>query len=338
MTAPAESPTRTIAQMLNGQVLSQALHVAAKLQIADQLATAPQTAAELAGKSGTHAPSLYRLLRMLASLGIFREGDGGKFHLTPLAECLRKDVPESQWALAMMVGDEQFLAWSNLLYSVQTGGCAFEKTHGKPLFQFLGEHPEKARVFDAAMTSVHGRESAAMLDAYDLSGLQTFIDVGGGNGKTLISVLSRYPEMHGVLFDLPHVVAAAAPNFQAAGVDSRVKTIGGSFFEQIPAGGDAYLLRHIIHDWYDEQSTQILSTVRRAMQPGARLLIVESVILPGNEPSVGKMLDLVMMVLPGGMERTEEQYRTLLAGAGLQLTKIVPTSADVSVIEAKLSP
>ncbi len=337
MTAPAESPARMIAQMLNGQVLSQALHVAAKLGLADHVAAAPQTAAELAGKTGTHAPSLYRLLRTLASLGVFREEAGGKFHLTPLAECLRKDVPESQWALAMMVGDEQFVAWSNLLHSVQTGDCAFEKTHGRPLFQFLGEHPEKARVFDAAMTSVHGRESAAMLDAYDLSGVKTFVDVGGGNGKTLISVLSRYPEMQGMLFDLPHVVEAAAPNFRAAGVDSRVKTVGGSFFEEIPTGGDVYLLRHIIHDWYDEQSTQILSTVRRAMQPGSRLLIVESLILPGNEPSVGKLLDLVMMVLPGGMERTVEQYRTLLAGAGLKLTKIVPTAADVSVIEARVA-
>jgi hypothetical protein len=329
------SPARVIAQMLNGQVLTQALFVTARLELADLVAKQPQTAEELAAATSTHAPSLYRLLRTLASLGVFREDDAHKFHLTPLADCLRKDAEESQWAFAMMIGDEPSRAWSNLLYSVQTGGCAFEKTFGEPLFNFLGKHPEKARIFDAAMTSVHGRESKAMLDAYDLSDVGTFVDVGGGNGKTLISVLARYPQMQGVLFDLPHVVQAAEANFQAAKVHDRAKLVGGSFFESIPSHGDAYLLRHIIHDWYDEQSTQILTNVRRAMHDKARLLVVESVILPGNEPSVGKMLDLAMMVLPGGMERTEAQYRELFGRAGLRLERIVPTDADVSVIEAR---
>lgn len=334
-TVEATSPARVIAQMLNGQVLTQALYVTARLELADRVATRPQTAEELAPVTGTHAPSLYRLLRTLASLGVFREDEQHKFHLTPLADCLRKDAEDSQWAFAMMIGDEPSRAWGNLLYSVQTGGCAFEKTFGEPLFNFLGKHPEKARIFDAAMTSVHGQESKAMLDVYDLSDVGTFIDVGGGNGKTLISVLTRYPKMQGILFDLPHVVQAAEANFRTAKVHDRAKLVGGSFFESIPTGGDAYLLRHIIHDWYDEQSTQILANVRRAMHDKARLLVVESVILPGNEPSVGKMLDLAMMVLPGGMERTEEQYRTLFAKVGLRLERIVPTAADVSVIEAR---
>ncbi len=306
-----------------------------RLDIAGLVSDGPKTAEELAGPTGTHAPSLYRLLRALAGLGVFREDEQHRFHLTPLAECLKKDAEDSQWAFAMMIGDEPSRAWGNLLYSVQTGGCAFEKTFGEPLFEFLGKHPEKARIFDAAMTSVHGRESQAMLDVYDLSDVGTFVDVGGGNGKTLISVLERYPPMQGMLFDLPHVVQAAAPNFRAAKVDSRVKLAPGSFFESIPTGGDAYLLRHIIHDWYDEQSTQILKNCRQAMHAKARLLVVESVILPGNEPSVGKMLDLAMMVLPGGMERTEKQYRELFASAGLKLERIVPTAADVSVIEAR---
>lgn len=335
MTDPSSAPARTIAQMLNGHVLTQAIYVTAHLGLAERIASAPQTAEQLAAPTGTHAPSLYRLLRTLASLGVFREDDQQRFHLTPLADCLRRDAAESQWALAMMIGQEPFVAWSNLLYSVQTGGCAFEKTFGKPLFEFLSERPEQARTFDAAMTSVHGRESAAMLDAYDLSGVGTFVDVGGGNGKTLISILERYPTMQGVLFDLPHVVQAAQANFCAAGVEPRSRLQGGSFFAEVPSGGDVYLLRHIIHDWYDEQATQILAAVRRAMRPESRLLIVESVIQPGNEPSVGKMLDLVMMVLPGGMERTEVQYRELLTSAGLKLTQIVPTAADVSVIEAR---
>jgi hypothetical protein len=329
------SPARTIAQMLNGHLLTQSLYVAARLGLADLLAGQPLMADELAVRTATHAPSLYRLLRTLSSLGVFHEDGQEKFHLTPLAECLQKDHEDSQWALAMMIGEEPFHAWGDLLYSVQTGGCAFQKAYGKPLFEFLGEHPEKARIFDAAMTSVHGRESAAMLDAYDLTGTSTFVDVGGGNGKTLIAVLNRYPSMQGVLFDLPHVVEAAAPHFQKAGLAARQRSVGGSFFTDIPTGGDVYLLRHIIHDWYDEQATQILHNCRRAMHEGAKLLVVESVILPGNEPAVGKMLDLAMMVLPGGMERTEVQYRELLAAAGLRLERVVPTSADVSVIEAR---
>jgi hypothetical protein len=329
------SPARTIAQMLNGHLLTQSLYVAARLGLADLLAGQPLTADELAVRTATHAPSLYRLLRTLSSLGVFHEDGQEKFHLTPLAECLQKDHEDSQWALAMMIGEEPFHAWGDLLYSVQTGGCAFQKAYGKPLFEFLGEHPEKARIFDAAMTSVHGRESAAMLDAYDLTGTSTFVDVGGGNGKTLIAVLNRYPSMQGVLFDLPHVVEAAAPHFQKAGLAARQRSVGGSFFTDIPTGGDVYLLRHIIHDWYDEQATQILHNCRRAMHEGAKLLVVESVILPGNEPAVGKMLDLAMMVLPGGMERTEVQYRELLAAAGLRLERVVPTSADVRVIEAR---
>lgn len=185
------------------------------------------------------------------------------------------------------------------------------------------------------MTSVHGRESAAMLDAYDLADVGTFVDVGGGNGKTIVAVLNRHPAMSGILFDLPHVVEAAEHNLSAAGLKTRCRTVGGSFFDAVPTGGDAYLLRHIIHDWYDEQSTQILKNCRRAMHDRAKLLVVEHVILPGNDPAPGKMLDLAMMVLPGGMERTEKQYRELFAGAGLRLERIVATAADVSVIEAR---
>jgi hypothetical protein len=299
------------------------------------VADSPLGAGELAARTGTHAPSLYRLLRTLASFGVFREDEQGRFSLTPLAACLRKDVDDSQWAFAMLAGQEFFRAWGDLMYSVQTGQCAFEKTFGKPIFDYLGEHPDKARIFDAAMTSVHGRESAAMLDAYDLSGVGTFIDIGGGNGKTLMAVLEQYSSMQGVLFDLAHVVEAAQGNIRAAGLDARVRTVGGSFFEAVPAGGDVYLMRHIIHDWYDEQSTQILVNCCKAMRDDSRLLVVESVILPGNEPAIGKMLDLAMMVLPGGMERTEKQYRELFAAAGLRLEKIVPTAADVSVIEAR---
>jgi SAM-dependent methyltransferase len=321
--------------MLNGHAIAQALSVAARLQIADLVADSPLGAEELASQTGTHAPSLYRMLRTLASFGVFREDQQGRFSLTPLAGCLRKDADDSQWAFAMLAGQEFFRAWGELMYSVQTGESGFKKAFGKPIFDYLGEHPDKARLFDAAMTSVHGRESAAMLEAYDLTGVGTFVDIGGGNGKTLVAVLKRYPGMSGVLFDLPHVVEAAQGTIRSAGLESRLRTVGGSFFESVPSGGDVYLLRHIIHDWYDEQSTQILRNCRKALRDDARLLVVESVILPGNEPAVGKMLDLAMMVLPGGMERTEKQYRELFARAGFRLDKIVPTAAEVSVIEAR---
>jgi len=322
-----------LGRLLTGNWLTQAVHVAAHLGIADLLADGPMHADEIAAQTKTHALSLYRLLRTLASAGIFAEASDGTFRLTPMADALRKDAPDSQWAMAMMLGGEPYYAWGDLLHNVQTGECAFQHRFGRPLFDFLGEHPEKARIFDAAMTSIHGRETAAMLNAYDFSKIGTLIDVGGGNGSTLAEILTRHETMQGVLFDLPHVVAAAAERLQAAGLSARCQTIGGSFFESAPAGGDAYILRHIIHDWTDDQSVQILRCVRQAMSSQARLLVVEHVIQPGNEPAPGKYFDLAMMVLPGGMERTEAEYRRLFDAAGLRLARIIPTSADVCVIE-----
>jgi len=328
------APSVELAKLLTGHWLTQAVHVAAKLEIADLLATGPQHADELAAQTGAHALSLYRLLRTLASVGIFEEAPDGRFRLTPMADSLRKNAPDSKWAMAVMIGDEQYHAWGDLLHNIQTGECAFTHRYGKPMFDFLSEHPEKARVFDAAMTSIHGRETAAMLDAYDFSKFGTLVDVGGGNGSTLSEVLARHTNLQGVLFDLPHVVAAAAERLKVAGLSSRCRTVGGSFFESAPSGGDAYILRHIIHDWTDEQSVQILSCVRKAMSEKSKLLVVEHVIQPGNEPSPGKVFDLVMMALPGGMERTEAEYRQLFDASGLKLSRIVPTAADVCVIEA----
>ncbi|HEY2839267.1 MAG TPA: methyltransferase [Pirellulales bacterium] len=328
------TPSIELAQLITSNWLNQAVYVAARLEIADLLAAGPLRADELAARTKTHALSLYRLLRTLASRGIFAEGADGRFQLTPLADALRKDAPDSKWAMAIMLGSEPYHAWGDLLHNVQTGECAFTHRYGKPLFDFLAEHPEKARDFDAAMTSIHGRETAAMLDAYDFSGVTTLVDAGGGNGSTLAEILKRHTSMQGVLFDLPHVVAAAEERLRAAGVASRCRAIGGSFFETAPSGGDAYILRHIIHDWDDEQSVQILSCVRRAMSEKSRLLVVEYVIQTGNEPAPGKYYDLAMMVLPGGMERTEAEYRQLFDAGGLRLARIVPTAADVCVIEA----
>lgn len=328
------SPQEQMNRMLTGYWISQALYVAAKLGLADLVKDGPRTASDLASATKTHAPSLYRLLRALASVGVFAEDGQGRFSTTPLAECLRSNVPGSQRALAIMTGEEQFRAWGDLLYSVQTGKTAFDKQYGMPVFDYLSKHPEQAKVFDAAMVGVHGRETAAMLDAYDFSDINTLADIGGGNGSLLITVLAKYPKMRGILYDLAGVTERAKANLQA-GLADRCQVIGGNFFESIPTGADAYLMRHIIHDWDDEKSTKILQNVHRAMGKGGRLLVVEGVIEPGNDPSFGKLLDLAMLVIPGGKERTEEEYRKLYEAGGFRLAKIVPTKGEVSVIEGR---
>jgi hypothetical protein len=329
-------PQEQMSRLLTAYWVSQALYVAAKLGLADLVKGGPRTADELAQSTNTHVPALYRLLRALASVGVFVEGADHRFALTPLAECLRSDVPGSQRSLAIMNGEEHYRSWGELLYSVQTGKTAFDKLHGMPVFDFLSANPVQARLFDEAMVGVHGRETAAMLEAYDFSHIGVLADVGGGNGSLLSAVLKQYPQMRGILYDLPGVIGRAKANLQAAGLDARCQAIGGSFFESMPTGADAYLMRHIIHDWDDEKALTILRNIHRAMRPGGKLLLVEGVVPPGNEPSFTKLLDLTMLVIPGGKERTELEYRQLFEAGGFRLSRIVPTRAEVSVIEGEL--
>ncbi len=236
----------------------------------------------------------------------------------------------------MMMGDEHFRAsWGDLLYSVQTGKPAFDHVYGKPVFEFLSEHAEQARIFDAAMTGFHGPETQAMIDAYDYTGVKTLVDIGGGNGTVLKAVLGRHPAMTGILYDLPGVIERAKQNFADAGLAARCQLIAGSFFESAPPGGDAYQMRHIIHDWTDEQCHTILGHIRKVIPKTGRLLVIEMVIKPRNEPQPAKWLDLNMLVLPGGRERTEAEYREMYAKAGFRLERIVPTPTEVSVIEGR---
>jgi hypothetical protein len=321
--------------MIAGFCTTQMIYAAAKLGLADRLAHGPRTADELAADTGTHPRSLYRLLRALAGAGIFAEGEGGRFAQTPLSECLRGDVPGSQWAMAVVMGEEHYQAWGDLLGTVRTGETAFDRLYGRPLFEYLGERPDKARLFDEAMTAIHGRETQATLDAYDFSGLGVVADVGGGNGSNLAGLLGRHPRMRGILFDLPHVVERAAEHLRRAGLSGRCEVVAGTFFGAIPGGADAYFLRHVLHDWDDERATALLRNVRRAMGPRSRLLVVEGVIPTGNGPSFGKLMDLNMMVVPGGVERTAPEYRRLFEAAGFRLTNIVPTSAGVDVVEGE---
>jgi ubiquinone/menaquinone biosynthesis C-methylase UbiE len=331
----AHAPQESMNRMLTGYWVSQALYVAAKLGLADLAASGPQTAPELARATKTDEAALYRLLRALASVGVFAEDEQARFRNTPLSECLRSDVAGSQRALAIMCGEEHYRAWGELLYSVQTGKIAFDKLYGMPIFEFLSRNPEQARIFDAAMVGVHGRETAAIIDAYDLSTISVLADVGGGNGSLLTGVLQKHPALRGILYDLPGVTERARENIQAAGLAGRCEVIGGDFFQAVPGGADAYLMRHIIHDWDDDKALTILKNVRRVIGMNGRLLIVEGVIPPGNAPAFGKLLDLTMLVIPGGKERTAEEYRRLYAAGGFELTRIVPTRAEVSVIEGR---
>jgi len=321
-------------RMITGYWLSQAIYAAAKFGIADLLAMGPRSVEDLAQKTSTNLDALYRLLRALASVGIFAEGPPRQFQITPLAEPLKSDVPHSKRALALMSGDEQFHAWTEIVYSIETGKKAFDKVFGQPIFDYLGQHLDKAKVFDAAMVGIHGRESNAVQNAYDFSQINTLVDIGGGNGSQLIELLKANPKMRGILFDLPHVIERAKAPLAAAGVADRCDLVAGSFFDSVPVSADAYFLRHIIHDWEDEKSLTILRNCHRAMPAHGRLLIVESVIPPGNEPFAGKFLDLVMLLIPGGKERTADEYRTIFADAGFELSNIVPTGTEVSVVEA----
>jgi hypothetical protein len=326
-------PWQELMEKLVGSWVSRAIYAAAKFRIADRLADGPRAAEELAAAAGVAPGPLYRLLRALAGVGVFDREADGRFRLNPLAKLLREDGPDSMWAMAVMLGEEQDRCWGDLLETVRTGETAFERLYGRPIFDYLGEHPEQARIFDAAMSGFSGRETQAIIDAYDLSGVGTLADIGGGNGSKLARILGRYPAMRGLLFDLPHVVERARPLLEAAGVSGRCEVQAGSFFEAAPGGADAYVLGHIIHDWDDAKAGLILGNLRRAMSPGARLLVVEYVVTDGGGASFGKLLDLHMMVAAGGLERTEAEYRRLFAAYGFRLTRVVPTAGDISVIE-----
>ena len=318
--------------MISGYWSSQVLYVIAKLGLADLLKQGPKTAEELASATHTHPRSLYRLLSSSVSLGLFAEDEQKRFSLTPLSDWLQSDVPGSQRATAVIVGDLLYRAWGELLYSVQSGSVAFEKVHGMAFFDYLSKNPEQASVFDEAV-GMHAWATTAILEAYDFSGIQVLADIGGGNGSAIKAILKKYPGMRGILFDMPVVAERAKGNIQAAGLANRCQVIGGSFFESVPSGAHAYIMRHVIHDWDDEKSARILKNVHGAMGKDGKLLLAEYVMPPGNTPSMARGSDLVMLVISGGKERTEEDFRALYERAGFCLTKIVPTKAGICVIE-----
>ena len=329
------TPPPALRQMLTGFFISQALYVAAELGIADLLKDGAKSSDELARSTGADARSLYRLLRCLASVGVFEEVEPNHFGLTPLAAYLQTDVPGSLRAYARYLGQEwHWRPWGNLLYGVKTGKPAFDYVLGADMFDYLAQHPEASRIYSEAMGSRAAEDNAEITATYDFSSMRKVVDVGAGRGRLLVSILKANPKLEAVLFDRPAVVEATKPFIETQGLLSHCELVGGDFFEAVPSGGDAYILQKVLHDWGDEQAVAILKSCHRAMPPHGRLLICEMVLPPGNEPFVGKIQDLTMLILhPGGGERTAAEFQALFDAAGFRLSRIMPTKTSISVIE-----
>jgi hypothetical protein len=315
-----------------GAIAVQAIHVAARLALADLVADGPKSIKELAEATHAHEPSVARLLRALTSLGVFAEDATGRFRQTALSDTLRSGHPESIRPFAMMIGAHFVWAPSGALdQTVRTGQPSFERAYGAPFFEYLAGHSDDANVFNAAMSSSPGY-LAAIVGAYDFSKFERIVDVGGGHGLLLARILFSNPRLCGVLYDLPAVVAGASALRQEP-IGERCEIIGGDFFKGVPVGADAYLLKGIIHDWNDEAALTILKGCRRAIQPDGRLLIVEAVLTPSTDPATA-LMDMLMMVLTSGRERTESEFRTLLQEAGFSMLQVI-RSAGVSIIESR---
>jgi hypothetical protein len=331
--AATQPPADVLLDIMRGYRQGQALAVAATLGIADLLADGPRSVDELAEVTGTHAPSLVRLLRALASIGVFAEDDDQRFRLTSLAEPLRSDAPRSVRSSLRFLGDPVlFVPWGQLLHSVKTGEPAFDHVFGTGLYSYLAQHPEPAEVFNAGMAGQPRHE--VVLEVYDFSQARVVVDVGGGDGRLIAAILRAHPAQRGILCDLPGVVAEARQRLEHDGLTDRCEVVGGSFLERVPEGGDLYLLSDVLHNWDDDRAVTILANCRKAVAEEGRLVIVQQVLPPSNDDVFGRFADLNMLVLLGGRERTADDFRQLLAAAGFTLTRILGTRVPYSIVEA----
>ena len=320
-------------QLLNGVFVVGAVSCLAQLGIPDLVEHGPKSAEELAAQIGADPRALYRLMRATACLGVLSEGSDGKFSETPLSAVLRSNANPSLRAFAMMHGrDWHGLAWSNLDYCVRTGKQALEKIYGMHIFKFFEQHPEEGKLFNQSMSDLSMIDGPAVADAYSFSEIHSIVDVAGGHGLLLATILARNPHLRGTLYDMPHVVAGAKGG-PLEPVMERCTIASGDMFTSVPAGADAYIMKHIIHDWPDEGCINILKACRKGVKPGGKLLVVDNVIQPGNDFAPGKFLDLQMLIFPGGCERTEKQFRELFAASGWRLNRVIPTSAIESIVE-----
>ena len=312
---------------------AQAIYVAAKLGIADLLAEGPKSSIELAAATGTDAPSLFRLMRALANLGILSHAGSDYFALTSLGEALQSDIPGSMRAMIISLGEIHYQAWGSLLHSIQTGSSAFKHALGRDLFAYLQAEAAAADSFNQGMTNLSAMLSYAMLSAYDLSKVSHVIDIGGGHGMFLRNILKVYPRLKATVFDVPSAIETAERLSKDASIQA-LSFVSGDFFRSIPSGADAHILCGVVHDWDDDRAVTILRNSRKAIEQSGILLLVEMVVPEDDTSCFSKLLDLNMLVMNGGRERTRAEFHTLLRTAGYKLTKVVPTLAPQSVIEA----
>jgi hypothetical protein len=320
-----------------GFLASKSIQVAGELGIADHLIGGPLPIAEIARRTNTKTDLLYRLLRLLSSNGIFREEEGKAFSLTPPAELLRRDVPGSYYPFAKLVGDLNWRPAEDLMVAMKDGEIPFTHHYGKHEFDYIFENPELVGLFNDAMLGFNWPGTEAILESCDFSNVDTFADIGGGNGHVIVSILKKYPRARGVLFDQPEVVEQTRKIIDEAGVSKRCTIVGGSFFESIPVRADTFFLRHILHDWNDEECITILRHLATVSEPGARVLIAECVIGEPNEGAIGTQLDMLMLIALTGRERTVDEYEALLQAAGFQLTNVTPTASIITVVEGTLT-
>lgn len=327
------SPRDVMLDLTIGHWIARLTYVAAKLKLADLLRDGPRTVDQLATATSVQVPA--RVLRALASVGIFEETKAGRFKLTPLAGTLQTGVPGSLRAWTLMINEKYtWDSWQELLHGLRTHEIPFVKAHGVMPFEYLERHPDDLAVFGQSMTSLSGTENPAIAKAYTFSKIGTLVDVGGGHGSLLATILRANSKLHGVLFDQPSVIARAQQDqhVTAAGISERCTLKSGNFFEEVPAGGDAYIMKYILHDWNDEQSVNILRNCRAVMNEKGRVLVADNVIPPGNDPGWGKLVDIQMLII-GGRERTKKEFAAMFAEAGLKMTRVVPTSCALSIVE-----
>jgi len=332
-TAKEIPPPMQMLQIISGFWIARCVYVLAKLRLADLIKDGPKSIDDLAAATNTHAPSLFRVLRALASVGVVTQ-DGNRFGGTPLSDTVSSDAHGSIRAFAMTeLGEEHYPAWGELLHSVQTGGIAFDKAFGEPIWEFFAKNPENAQIFNDAMSGLTAQANEALHAAYSFSGINKIMDVGGGHGGLITSILQKNPGMTGILFDAPEVIAGAKEKIETSDIADRCEMVAGNFFQSVPAGADTIILKWIIHDWNDEQSVSILKNCHRALPENGKLILVEAVVPETSEPHFSKFIDLNMLVITGGRERTEAEFRKLYEDSGFKLTRVVPTESPFSVIE-----
>jgi hypothetical protein len=336
-TKPATPPPQAVlSQMINSYWVTGAICAAARLGVAAALGDGPRPIGQLATQVGAHTESLYRLMRALAGVGIFTEGPDRTFSHTPLSLALRPGVPGSMHGLAAMTGLLHLRAWPEIAHAVRTGETAFSKVFGKELFEHTTADDEAGQAFDEAMAGYTAASAGAVVGVYDFSPFQKIVDVGGGNGALIAAILDKHPRASGVTFDLPASAERARATLAARGLAGRCEAVGGDFFQAVPSGGDAYALKMIVHDWDDERSIAILKNVRKAIRPDGRVLLMEAVIDPASGAGApGKMLDINMLVMTGGRERTADEFAALFRASGLELTRVVPANPQLAVVEAR---